>query len=160
MLVIPSPTSHISLSLSLSLSLKHFLPPTLSLHPPLSPTSAALSPQLQNFDDSEYNPEDQQESEEEEELPEDWNAEQSNNKLPKAPKRRALIAGTPVTLQQYQNTLKEKIGQLFSHVVSEREEEQREQLEQVHPMVEDWVRVDERCVHLTHLIVHTVNVTP
>ena len=56
-----------------------------------------------------------------------------------------LIADAPVTLNQYQDTLKEKIKQLCSHRPLEQEgAEPGEELTRSHPLREDWVKVQDR----------------
>ena len=88
-------------------------------------------------------------------MADDWDAEKVTKRTPKSSRNRTtlLIADAPVTLRQYQKNLKEKVEQLFSHGPSETPEEGEDEGEweeppSSHPMTEDWVRVEERCVRL------------
>ena len=52
-----------------------------------------------------------------------------------------LVADAPVTLRQYQSTLKEKLEHLYGHKEKEKEVEQGEGPMTSASMTEDWVRV-------------------
>ena len=111
--------------------------------PPFAPPSPSFSTHPQNLGDCEYNPEDHEESEGDD-LPEDWESEPAS-RTSKTPKKRLLVADAPLTLNQYQNTLKKKIEQLFRHVPSEGEEaEEGEEPGKSQPMSEEWIRVEDR----------------
>ena len=93
---------------------------------------------LQNLDDYEYNPDDHEDSEDE-----GWEARTGSRTSRK--RSALLVAGTPLTFDEYQNTLKEKINQLYGHAPADMGEGSPNS-EAWQPRFEDWVRVQDRCV--------------
>lgn len=94
------------------------------------------------MEDFEYQPGEREESDED--VPEDWEAERSSKAKTKSTKKRTtlLIADAPVTLHQYQSTLKEKLVHLYGH----REEQGDVILKSSswQPITDDWVRVQDK----------------
>ena len=113
-------------------------------------------PVPQNLDDCEYNPGDEHEESDGDDLADDWDAEKTTRRASKGSRNRTtlLIADAPVTLRQYQDNLKGKVEQLFSHSPCETAEEEETEGEGEGPtrssiaMTEDWVKVQDRCVRL------------
>ena len=123
---------------------------SLSLSLSLSPPSCLC---LQSIDDYEYRPELEDSDEEDLDVERKDTGKSKGAKNNKKKLRTGLlIAGAPVTLHQYQSTLKEKLEHLHGHRQREGEGKGAEQGKGAltsaswPPMTEDWIRVPNRCV--------------